>query len=149
MIGVICSSVQFQWESPLYSYWLLAFCNTAEYPRGKSLWDRNFDSLRKDSLVCSVFFAFVHPNYAPYITVYLLLLINLEESHPEANTLLLGNRFSVNRSDVPRSRSAVDITIEQTIKHHAKPQGGIIGFSRIQSVCYRWCKTRQTRASFL
>ena len=41
--------------------------------------------------MCSLFFAFVHPNYARYITVYLLMLMILEESHPEAKKLLLGN----------------------------------------------------------
>ena len=57
------------------------------------------------------------------------MLINLEESHPEANTLLLGNGFSINRTDVPRSRGAVDITIEQTINRHAESQCGISGFT--------------------
>ena len=99
--------------------------------------------------MCIVFFAFVHPNYASYITVYLLMLMILEGSHPEANTLLLGNGFSVNRSDVPRSRSAVDMRIEQTINRHAELQGGIIYFSRNHSAHYRWCKARQTRASSL
>ena len=87
-----------------------------------------------------VFFAFVHPNYASYITVYLLMLMILEESHPEANSLLLGNGFNVNRSDVPRSRSAVDMTIEQTINRHAELQGGIIYFSRNHSAHYRCAK---------
>ena len=82
-------------------------------------------------------------------TLVRIPLISLKESHPEANTLLLGNGFSVNRSDVARSRSAVDITIEQTVNRHAKSQSGIIGFSRNHSVYYRWCNTRQTRASFL
>ena len=59
--------------------------------RGKTLYDCNFDSLRKHLLVWSIFFAFVLTNYARYITVYLLMLINLEESHPKGNTLLLRN----------------------------------------------------------
>ena len=67
----------------------------------------------------SIFFAFDHPNYARYTAVYLLMLMNLEESHPGAKQLLSGNGFSVNRSSVPGSRTAVDITIEQTINRHA------------------------------
>ena len=57
--------------------------------------------------------------------------------------------FSVNRSDVPPSRNAVDITIEQTINRHAKSHSGIVGFSRNHSAYYRWCRTRHARASYL
>ena len=42
-------------------------------------------------------------------------MLNLEKTHPGAEDLLKNNGFSVNRSDVPSSRNAVDITIEQTI----------------------------------
>ena len=97
----------------------------------------------------SIFFAFDHPNYARYTAVYQLMLMNIEESHPGAKQLLSSNSFSVNRSSVSGSRSAVDITIEQTINRHAKSQGGIIGFSRNHSAHHRWCNTRHTRASFL
>jgi len=99
--------------------------------------------------MASLFFALDHPNYAQYTTVYLLILLNLEETHPGAKELLSSNGFSVNRSDVPSSRNAVDITIEQTINRHAKSHGGIIGFSRNHSAYYRWCKTRHVRASYL
>lgn len=96
----------------------------------------------------SIFFAF-DANDARYTAVYLLMLMNLEESRPGAKQLLSSNGFSVNRSSVPGSRSAVEITIEQTINRHAKSQGGIIGFSRNHSAYHRWCKTRHTIASFL
>ena len=59
------------------------------------------------------------------------------------------NDFSVNRSDVPSSRNAVDITIEQTINRHAKSHSGIVGFSRNRSIYYRWCRTRHARAGYL
>ena len=36
----------------------------------------------------SIFFAFDNPNYACYTAVYLLMLMNLEESHPGAKQLL-------------------------------------------------------------
>lgn len=98
--------------------------------------------------MCSLFFSYDHPNYARYTTVYLLTLLNLPESHPGAEDLLRRNGFSVNRSEVPSSRNAVDITIEQTINRHAKSHGGIVGFSRNHSAYYRWCMTRHARASY-
>ena len=49
----------------------------------------------------SNFFALDHPNYARYTAVYLLMLMNLEESHPGAKQLISRNGFSVNRSSVP------------------------------------------------
>ncbi|KAK3732160.1 hypothetical protein RRG08_026542 [Elysia crispata] len=71
-----------------------------------------------------------HHNYARYLTVYFISLLNLSDSHPGAESLLRNNGFSVCRSDVPASRTAVDLTIEQTINRHAKTRGGIVGFSR-------------------
>ena len=99
--------------------------------------------------MCSLFFSFDHPNYARYSTLYLVIMLNLENSHPGAEELLKRNGFSVNRSDVPSSRNDVDITIEQTINRHAKSHGGIVGFSRNHLVYYRWCRTPHTRASYL
>ena len=99
--------------------------------------------------MCSLFFAYDHQNYARYTTVYLLYLLNLPHTHPGAEQLLKQNGFSVSRSDVPSSRNAVDITIEQTINRHAKSRGGIIGFSRSLTTYYRWCLTRHSRATYV
>jgi hypothetical protein len=109
--------------------------------------ENNFD-LHKAALqqMCSLFFSYDHHNYARYSTVYLLSILNLPESHPGAEDLRQ-NGFSVSRSDVPSSRNAVDITIEQMINRHAKSDGGIIGFSRNQSAYHRWSMTRHARAS--
>ena len=57
--------------------------------------------------------------------------------------------FSLSRSSVPKCRDPVDITIEQTIKKHAKCQGGIVGFSRNNAAYYRWCTTRHCRAKYV
>ena len=99
--------------------------------------------------MCSLFFSFDHPNYARYSAFYLLNMLNLEKTHPGAEDLLKNNGFSVNRSDVPSSRNAVDITIEQTINRHAKSHSGNVGFSRNRSAYYRWCRTRLARTSYL
>ena len=95
-----------------------------------------------------MYFAFDHQNYARYVPVYLINLMNLRASHPSATELLESNGFSVSRSSVPKSRNPVDITIEQTINRHAKSQGGIIGFSRNYSAYYRWSTTRHFRTHY-
>ena len=78
-----------------------------------------------------------------------MILLNLDRTHPGLKDLLKRNGFSVNRSGVPTSRNAIDITIEQTINRHAKSHGGIIGFSRNYAAYYRWCMTRHSRAQYL
>ena len=93
--------------------------------------------------MCSLFFAYDHQNYARYTTIYLLFLLNLPHTHPGAAQLLKQNGFSVSRSDVPSSRNAVDITIEETINRHAKSQGGIVGFSRSLSQGWIKCGNRE------
>jgi hypothetical protein len=90
-----------------------------------------------------------HQNYARYVTIYFLQMLNLKHSHPSATQLLKAGGFSVSRSRVPACRNPVDQTIEQTINRHAKSKGGIIGFSRNASAYRRWCMTRHVRAAFV
>ena len=99
--------------------------------------------------LCPILFAYDHTNYARYLPVYILTILNLNTTHPGAEDLLRNNGISVRRSSVPLSRNAVDITIEQTINRHAKSQGGIIGFSRNYAAYYRWCVTRHYRTKLV
>lgn len=99
--------------------------------------------------MCSAFFSFNHHNYARYLPVYLLTLMNLSHTHPGAEDLLRRNGFSVSRSDVPSARNPVDLTIEETINRHAKSHCGIVGFSRNPSAYNRWCITRHVRATYM
>ena len=99
--------------------------------------------------LCSLFLIFDHPNYARYSAFYFLNMLNLEKTHRRAEDLLKNNGLSVNKSDVPSSRNAVDITIEQTINRHEKSHSRIVGFSRNRSAYYRWCRTRHARAGCL
>ena len=99
--------------------------------------------------MCSMFFSLDHPNCARYSAFYLLNMLNLEKTHPGAEDLLKNNGFSVNRSDVPSSRNAVDITIGQTSNRRAKSHSEIVCFSRNRSAYYRWRRTRHARASCL
>ena len=99
--------------------------------------------------LCPLFFSHDHPNYARYTTIYCLILLNLDMTHPGLKDLLKRNGFNVDRSGVPTSRNAIDITMEQTINRHAKSHGGIICFSRNYAAYYRWCMTRHSRAQYL
>ena len=101
--------------------------------------------------MCPLFFTQERPpNYARYTSVYLNILLNLPHSHPGAMDLLAKNRMSVKRSEVPNSRNAVDITIEQTYNRHASGHGpGIIGFSRNLAAYHRWSCKRHARAEYL
>ena len=89
--------------------------------------------------ILPLFFAYDRHNYARNATVYLISILNLNSTYPRAEELLCQNVSSVSRSDVPSSRNAVDITIEQTISKHAKSDGGIVGFSRNYTAYFRWC----------
>ena len=68
-----------------------------------------------------------HQNYAKYLTVYFISLLNLPD---DAKKLIENDGFSVSRTTKSSARTAVDLTIEQTINKHAKTGGGIVGFSR-------------------
>lgn len=99
--------------------------------------------------MCPLFFSMDHPNYARFLTAYLLLLLNLDTSHPGGKELLKQKGFSVCRSTVPGSRNAVDMTIEQTINRQAKSKGGIVGFSQNVAAYHKWCITRHKRAGLV
>ncbi|GFN91197.1 hypothetical protein PoB_001770300 [Plakobranchus ocellatus] len=89
-----------------------------------------------------------HQNYAKYLSVYYIMLVNLPQ---QSKDLLQANGFSVSRSDTPASRTAADMTIEQTINKHAMTSGGIVLFSRSLPAYYyyRWCVTRHNRAQYV
>ncbi|GFN93311.1 hypothetical protein PoB_001981700 [Plakobranchus ocellatus] len=87
-----------------------------------------------------------HQNYAKYLSVYYIMLVNLPQ---QSKDLLQANGFSLSRSDRPASRTAADMTMEQTINKHAKPSGGIVGFSRSQPAYYTWCVTRHNSAQYV
>lgn len=99
--------------------------------------------------LCPLLFTMDHPNYARYLTLYCVSLLNISDFHPDAEDLLRKGGLSVNRSPFPNSRAPIDLTIEQTINRHAKTKGGIVGFSKNCPAYYRWCVTRHSRASYV
>jgi len=58
--------------------------------------------------MCPLFFSMDHQNYARYLTSYsyILILLNLNKSHPNAEEHLRNKGFSACRPAVPGARNA-------------------------------------------
>ena len=64
--------------------------------------------------LCPMFFSYDHQNYARFLTLYYLQMLNLEVNYPGAQTCFVKNGFSIAGSSYPSTRKPVDQTIEQT-----------------------------------
>ena len=64
----------------------------------------------------AMFIAHDHDNYAQYVPVQLITLINLSDTHRRCKELLGQNGFSVSQSLVLCMRNAFEITIRQKYK---------------------------------
>ena len=77
-------------------------------------------------------------------------MMSLEESHPEAHTMLSNGDFGVQRTTHHGfSQVSVDQTIEQTLNRSTKTKGGIVGFSLKKSAVQQWMLTANSRAAFI
>ena len=90
--------------------------------------------------MCPLFFSMDHQNYARYLTSYsyILILLNLNKSHPNAEEHLRNKGFSACRPAVPGARNAIDLIIEETINRQAKCKGGTISFSHNSVAHQKW-----------
>ena len=96
------------------------------------------------------YFAYDHVNYARYLPVYLMHMIQLPETHPEAQMMLENGDFGVQRnSEHGFSQLPVDQTIEQTLNRSTKTNGGIVGFSLKKNAVQRWLLTAHSRTRFV
>ena len=98
----------------------------------------------------SVLFAANRPNYTRWVMKYHRNLLNMEDSHPGINQVLCNGALSMRRTDKNLSRSAVDLTLEQTINadaasHHT----GIVAFNNSDSARQRWMLTRSARSAIV
>ena len=109
---------------------------------------------RKTTLYCMsslsyalfpMFIANDHNNYAQYVPVSLITLINLSDTHRRCNELLEQYGFSVSQTLVVCLRNAFDITIRKTIKRYYRLQ--------LLELCFiiqmEWCITHHTRAQYI
>ena len=93
--------------------------------------------------IIDVFFGLNRPNYAPG---GVLFLHNLKKAAPEAKRLFEAGAFSVRRTKKQFIRSAVDLTLEQTVnKDAASPMRGIVWVHQSNNAIRRWCTTSTQR----
>jgi hypothetical protein len=66
----------------------------------------------------------------------------LEMADPRIRAVLQAGAFSLRRTGKISSRSAIDLTLEQTVNRDAaSPVGGIVGFHHSHNAIRRWCVT--------
>lgn len=94
-----------------------------------------------------VFFALNRPNYARWGYLFLSKLQNMD---PRAREVLDAGAMSIRRTGKSYARSAVDLTLEQTVKRDAaSPTKGITAFTNSQSAFRRWSITLTQRTMAL
>ena len=69
--------------------------------------------------MCPLFFTTSRPNYARWMVRYYLNLLNVDQTHPGVKQILAGGDLSIRRTNKTFSRTAVDLTLEQTINADA------------------------------
>lgn len=73
-------------------------------------------------------------------------LNQLEKASPESRKVLQTGAFSIRRTNKSYSRSAIDLTLEQTVNRDAaSPMRGIVGFHYSHDAIRRWCITSKQR----
>ena len=92
----------------------------------------------------SVFFALNRPNYARWGTLFLQKLKNLD---PKLREVLEKGAFTIRRTKKGYSRSAVDLSLEQTVNRDAaSAMKGIVAFRNSDSAVRRWSLSMTQRA---
>ena len=95
------------------------------------------------------FFTYDHTNYTRYTPAYWSEMVDVKNTHPEADFHFHMGEFTVQRSqDKAFSRIPIDQTIEQTVNRDSKTPGGIVGFSVSKSAVQRWILTSHEQASY-
>jgi len=96
------------------------------------------------------FFAGKRLNYARWMTVYLIKLLNLETESPEVKTALSQGGLSIKRSGKSFSSVPVDMALEQTVNADAASKfTGITSFANSESARTRWMITRSLRSEIV
>ena len=95
----------------------------------------------------AVFFGLNRPNYARWGTLFMQKLQNADEKFID---ILEKGAFSIRRTEKHFSRSAVDLSLEQTVNRDAASSvRGIVAFRNSEYAMRRWHLTRTQRAMAL
>ncbi|KAJ8031889.1 hypothetical protein HOLleu_25241 [Holothuria leucospilota] len=93
--------------------------------------------------VIDIFFGLNRPNYARW---GVLFLNQLMKAAPPSIMALQSGGFSIRRTRKNFARSAIDLTLEQTVNRDAaSPMRGIVGFHYSHNAIRRWCITSTQR----
>ena len=83
------------------------------------------------------------PNYARW---GVLFLTKLETAYPKVREVLQKGAFSIQRNSKQFSRTAMNMTLGQTVNRDAaSPMKGIVGFQNTPNAIRRWCLTSTQR----
>ena len=101
-----------------------------------------------------LFFSYDGQNYARYLTMFPVMMVNIDESHQGSLEILKKGAFSVARSSIPGCRTDVDKTMEETFMKQSKSHGGasgkgLSGITRNYEAYQRWVWTTHERAKYL
>ena len=97
-----------------------------------------------------VFFSCSRHNYARWMVRYYLNLANVDTSHPGLRNVLENGAFTVNRTGKPFSRTATDLTLEQSVNADAASRlTGISSFTTSATARRRWLITRSARSAII
>ena len=100
--------------------------------------------------MCPHLFAGNHLNYARWMVFYYLTLLNIDANNPEAREMLVNGALSIRRTEKSFSRTAVDMTLEQTVnKDTASRLTGISAFALSPSARTKWTVTKTARSAIV
>lgn len=100
--------------------------------------------------IASLMFSMNHQNYSRWILKYYNNLINVDTTHPGFKETLLNGGFSIRRTDKSFSRTAIDLTLEQTINADAANKlTGISNFTNSIHARTKWAVSHSLRTSLI
>ena len=119
-------------KSPLARFWASYFTMVhvlLQFIRGTQTgnWPLHLASVQR---MLPWMFAYDRNNYCRCLSLYWCQMTALEALHATVHDQFIAGEFGVQRSFAPFSQIAIDPAIEQTVNHHTKTAGGIVGFSQ-------------------
>ena len=100
--------------------------------------------------MCPHLFAGNRLNYARWIVLHYFNLLNIDANNPEAREMLVNGVLSIRRTEKSFSRTAVDMTLEQTVnKDTASRLTGISAFALSPSARTKWAVTKTASSAIV
>ncbi len=97
-----------------------------------------------------LFFATGLHNYSKWMTLYLMNLLNMDQTHPGLKEKLLNGALTISRSNKSFSRTEIDLTLEQTVNADAASRlTGIASMTQNINARRQWNFLRSTRSQIV